>query len=490
MYSYLRSPFRDLYVYDKMVQVRVFPFIFPFGCVTYTLLRLPHSPDFSEQYDEPGDFSSRRQQRIRRDSVEIEFRPSSPSRNNDPRPKRPSGNYEGGRRQSRANDTSFERKRKRSRSRSHDSKRVKESRDPSPDACTPQRDRSESQTLASSSEPSPPAPHPQVVKGKGKAVELGIVANSPDPSAGGSGTARITIDKSIGSAQIRERPNAEHTVIGISKRGKRDRTPKALTLRQSVQAHLSLQKAEPLKVSRSVAEPESATPGPDLRHGRPSLLERISRMEGAPHNEPIPVSAARPDVSTGPESGRLLRSAAAEPGERSGGASNNININYAEEDIIDIDNHRPDPISNVTHQDNADAQAGCADRTPRVNPRDIVLERTRVRLAKMKNVMVAGVPPTAPTPPPIPLDPSTPAESEETVPPAPDVVATLRNKLLERLESERRDAIGAASGEPDVEPVAGNASEGSLRAELRARNQLRARLAVAKADRHVGNLEA
>ena len=491
MYSYLRSPFRDLYVYDKMVQVRVFPFIFPFGCVTYTLLRLPHSPDFSEQYDEPGDFSSRRQQQIRRDSVEIEFRPSSPSGNNDSRPKRPSGNYEGGRRQLRAHhDTSLERKRKRSRSRSHDSRRVKGSRDPSPNACTPQRDRSESQTLVSSSEPSSPAPHPQAVKGKGKAVELGIVANSLDPSAGGSGTARTTIDKSIGSAQIRERPNAEHTVIGISKRGKRDRTPKALTLRQSVQAHLSLQKAEPLKVSRSVAEPESATPGPDLRHGRPSLLERISGMEGAPQSQPIPVSAARPDVSTSPGSGRLLRSAAAEPRERSGGASNNnININYAEEDIIDIDNHRPDPISNVTHQDNADAQAGCADRTPRVNPRD-VLERTRVRLAKMKNVMVAGVPPTAPTPPPIALDPSTPAEPEETVAPAPDVIATLRNRLLERLESERRDAIGAASGEPGVEPVAGNASEDSLRAELRARNQLRARLAVAKADRHVGNLEA
>ena len=48
MYSYLRSPFRDLYVYDKMVQVRILPFSFLFGCFTYTLLRLPHSPDFSE----------------------------------------------------------------------------------------------------------------------------------------------------------------------------------------------------------------------------------------------------------------------------------------------------------------------------------------------------------------------------------------------------------------------------------------------------------
>jgi hypothetical protein len=91
----------------------------------------------------------------------------------------------------------------------------------------------------------------------------------------------------------------------------------------------------------------------------------------------------------------------------------------------------------------------------------------------MKNVMVAGIPPTAPTPPPIPLDPSTPAEPEETTPPP--VVATLRNKLLERLESERKRAIGAASVELGVEPVGGNISEDSLRAELRARNRLRAR---------------
>jgi E3 ubiquitin-protein ligase Topors len=48
MYSYLRSPFRDLYVYDEMVQVRVIPFCFPLGCFTYTLPWLSHSPDFSE----------------------------------------------------------------------------------------------------------------------------------------------------------------------------------------------------------------------------------------------------------------------------------------------------------------------------------------------------------------------------------------------------------------------------------------------------------
>ena len=417
--------------------------------------------------------------------MEIELRPSSTSRHNDSYLKRPGGNHEGGWRR-RTHDTSLERRRKRSRSRSRGREREQESRDPSPDARTLQRDRSESPTLASSSDPSSPAPHPQTVKGKGKAADLGRVTNGIGPSASGSGAERAIIDKSLGSAQIRELPNAEHTVIGDSKHGKRDRAPKALTLRQSVQAHLSLKKAEPLKVSRSVAEPESTTPGPDLRHGRPSLLERISGMEGVPHNQLISVSAVHLDVSTIPESARLLRSAEAEP-ERFGGASSNININYAEEHIIDIDNYRLDPISNITHEDNVTAPAGYADRAPRVNPKD-VLERTRVRLAKMKNMMVAGIPPTAPTPPPIPLDLPTPAESEETTPPAP-VIATLRNKLLERLESERRGAIGAGSGEPDVEPVAGNTSEDSLRAELRARNQLRMRLAVTKDDRHVGDLE-
>lgn len=37
MYSYLRSPFRDLYVYDKVVQVRTLLLVLRFGCVTYTL---------------------------------------------------------------------------------------------------------------------------------------------------------------------------------------------------------------------------------------------------------------------------------------------------------------------------------------------------------------------------------------------------------------------------------------------------------------------
>jgi hypothetical protein len=418
--------------------------------------------------------------------MEIEARPSSPSRHNDTCPKRPGGNYEGGR-QRRIHGTSFERRRKRSRSRSHDRERAQELRDPSPEAHV-QRPVRESRLSPAPQNPRHLRPHPRTAKGKGKSGRLGESHDQPRTfHAGGSGTERATIDKILGSAQTRELPNAEHTVIGISKRGNRDRAPKALTLRQSVQAHLSLQKTEPVKVSRSVAEPESATLGPNLRHGRPSLLERISGMEGIPHSQPTSVSAVHPDVSASPESGRLPRSAVAQR-ERHGGASSNINVNYAEEDIIDIDSHRRDPISNIIQQDNAAGQAGYADRTPRVDPKE-VLERTRVRLAKMKNVMVAGIPPTAPTPPPIPLDPSTPGEPEETVPPAP-MVATLRNKLLERLESERERAIGAASVELGVEPVGGNISEDSLRAELRARNQLRTRLAVGKADRHVGNLEA
>jgi len=324
------------------------------------------------------------------------------------------------------------------------------------------------------------------MKGKEKATELGRVTNGPGPSTDGSGAEWTAIDRGVGKAQIRELPNAEHTVIGDSKRGNRDRAPKVLTLRQSVQAHLSLQKAEPLKVSRPAAEPESRSPGPDLRHGRRSLLERISGMEEVPRHQLVSVSAGHLDVSASPDPARPRRSVAAQP-ERSGAASSNININPVEIDIIDIDNHHPDPILNTIHRDNPTAQAECPGRAPRANSKD-VLERTRIRLAKMKNTMVAGIPPTAPTPPPIPLDPSTPAEPGETTPP-PSVVATLRNKLLERLENERKRAIGAASGELEVEPVVGNISEDSLKVELRARNQLRTRLAAARADRHVGNLE-
>ena len=402
----------------------------------------------------------------------MEFGPS--------RPKRPDSNHEDGCRR-RTRGTSYERGRKRSRSRSHDRERVGQSRELSAEACVLRRDRSESQTLASSSEPPPPGPPPQAVKGKGKAAELSRVVDGLGPSTGGSEAERAAIDKSIGSAHSCELPNAEHTVIDGSKHGKRDRAPDALTLRQSVQA---LEKTEPLKVSRSAAEHENRIPGPNLRHGHPSLLERISGMEGAPNNRLVPASAVHPDLSTSQESVHPLRSATAQP-ERFGAASSNININYAQEDIIDIDNHHPDPVSDVIHQDNATAQFECADRVPRVNPKD-VLERTRVRLAKMKNVAVAGISPTAPTPPPIRLDPSTPAEPE-TATPIP-IGATLRNKLLERLESERRRAIGAAPGEPDAEPDAGGISEDSLKAELRARNQLRTRLAVAKADRRAGNL--
>ena len=386
----------------------------------------------------------------------------------------------------RTHGTSYERDRKRSRSRSCDREGVRQSRDPGVDARTLRRDRSESQTLASSPGPSSPALHSKAVKGKGKAVELGGATNGFSPPTGGSEAERAAIDKSLGSAQIGELPNTEHTVIGISKCGNRDRAPKALTLRQSVRAHLSLQKTELLKVSRSAAGPKSKTLGPDLQHCRPSLLERILGMEEDPHNQLPSVSTVHPGFFASPDSTRPPRSAAVQP-EQYGAASSNINIDCTGEDTIDIDSHRLDPISNTVDDDSTTAQAECADRAPRVDPMD-VLERTRIRLAKIKNVMVAGIPPTAPTPPPIPLDPSTPGEPEEIISPAP-VVATLRNKLLERLESERERAIGAASREPEVEPVAGNISEDSLKAELRARNQLRARLAVVKADRHVGVLE-
>ena len=101
--------------------------------------------------------------------------------------------------------------------------------------------------------------------------------------------------------------------------------------------------------------------------------------------------------------------------------------------------------------------------------------------------MVASIPPTA-TPASIPQDPPTSAEQGRTT--QPDSTATvLRNKLLEKLENERECAIGAASGELEVESVPGKISEDSLRAELRARNELRTRLAVLKGDCHVGNLE-
>jgi hypothetical protein len=400
-----------------------------------------------------------------------------PSRHNPSQPERPGHTDEDGRRR-RTRDTVYKKRRlKRSRSGSHDRERARQWQDPSADACTLQRAQSESQTLTSSSGPSSPAPGPQVVKGKGKATELDRLANGLGPSTSGDTVERTAIDNGARSTPIRELPNAEHTVIDDSKQGNSDRAPKALTLRQSIRAHLALQKTEPLKVSRSAR----SVSGPDLRHGRPSLLERISGMED---NELVSVSAARPDVVGDQGSTRPLRSATAQP-ERSGAASSNININYAGEDIIDIDSHRPDPISNAIDKDNGAARAECADRALRVNPQD-VLERTRVRLAKMKNVTVAGVPPTAPTPPPMPLDPSTPAELEETDA-APVVFATTRGKLLERLESERRRAIGAAPGEPEVEPAVENVGEGSLRAELRARNQLRARLAVARVDRSTGD---
>jgi len=76
----------------------------------------------------------------------------------------------------------------------------------------------------------------------------------------------------------------------------------------------------------------------------------------------------------------------------------------------------------------------------------------------MKKMTVAGVPPIVP----IPLDPPTSIEPEEHSTPPAYVVASLRNKLLERLESERKLAVGAASVEPGVEPAIRNISEDSL----------------------------
>ena len=350
-------------------------------------------------------------------------------------------------------------------------------REPSVDERTSQRTQSESQALTSS-ELSSPAPHSRVVKGKGKAVDLGKVVNDLGPSASGGETERTSIDKGVGNAETREPPKAEHTVIDNSKPGNRDRTPKALTLRQSVWAHLSLNQTEPTEVSRT-----PAGSGPDLRHGRPSLLERISGMEGVPQSQVVSVSTVHVGAtSAGSDPVRSLRSPAVHPGQS--GASLD-DINPTDEGTIDPDNHHSDPISNLIRRDNPTAQAERHDRVPRINTK-VIMECTRtIRLAAAKNVMVAGIPPT---PPAISLDPSTSAESEEHTHPAP-AVATLRGKLLERLESERERVIGAASGEPEVEPVLGNISEDSLRAELRARNELRARLAVVKSGRHVGNLE-
>ena len=413
--------------------------------------------------------------------MRIGIRPPSPSRRDNPHPRRPDNNREGDWRR-RTRGASYERRRKRSRSKSRGRESVQQLPDTGVDEHRSQRAQSESQTLTGSSGLSPPAPNAQVVKGKGKAVDLGGFTNGLSPSTSRSEAERETIDKRVGNVQTHGLPNTEHTVIDDSKRGNRDRAPKALTLRQSIQAHLSLPQTEPLQVSRP-----PIISGPDLRHGRPSLVGRISGMEEVSHDQLVSVSTTNLGVPACPESTVPPRSAAVQP-EQPEAASNNIDT--TNEDIIDIgDNHSdPDPISSHVRQDNGKptAQAERPDRVPRLNTQD-VLERTRIRLAKTRNVMVAGIPPTAPTPPPIPLDLSTPAESDKITPTP--VVTTLRNKLLERLESERKRAIGAASGEPEVEPVVENISEGSLKAELRARNQLRARLAVARTDRHVDNLE-
>jgi hypothetical protein len=407
-------------------------------------------------------------------------RPFFPSRRYGSLPRRSDGNHNENRRQMRRG-IADERGRKRSRPGSHDRTGALRSQDPSADERMSGRDRSESQTLASSQEP-PPSPHSPVVRGKGKAVDLGKVANGLGSFTSGSEAERVAIDKSVRDARIHGFPNAEHTVIGDSKRGNRDRAPKALTLRQSVRAHLSLPETEPLKVSGPPHEPENRTPGPGLRHGRPSLLERISGMEGSLSSQPVPVSALHLDISASPHPHPSLRQAVIRP-RQSAEASGNINS--TEEGTIDIDNQLPDHISNITHDNDVTAHVGRPDRTPRVDTDE---ERTHGGLAEIRSVMVVGISPTVPTSTPLPLVPSTPAEPRKTTAPSP-VIVNPRNKLLERLDGERKRAIGAASGELEVEPVAGNMSEGSLRAELRARNRLRARLVVAKGDGHVNILE-
>ena len=374
---------------------------------------------------------------------------------------------------------SDEGRRKRGRSRSHNGARALHSRDPSVGERISRRDGAESQTRANSSEPSSPSPRFQVVKGKGKAVDLGRVVNDLGPSTSGSEAERVTIDKGATDPRIHGFPNAEHTVIGDSKVGNRDRAPKVLTLRQSVRAHLSLPKTEPVKVSGPNCEPENRIPGPGLRHGHPSLLERVSGMEETLGNQAISVSAVHPGVSASPYPSHSLRPVPMRP-QRS--TETSIKTNPTEEGSIDVDNQCADHIA---HDNNVTAHADRPDRAPRVDTDD---RRTHVRLGKMKNVTALDASPTTPASPPIPPVSSASAGPGETTFPAP-VVGNLRRKLLERLEGERNRAIGAASGELEVERVAGNAGEDSLRAELRARNRLRARLAVAEGDRHVDILE-
>lgn len=374
-------------------------------------------------------------------------------------------------------------KRKRSRSKSQDRARALRSRDPSVDEPASRKDRSGSQTLSSSSEPPSASPHPRVTKGKGKAVDLGRAANSLGRCTSGSEAERgVTIDKDVGDARIHGFPNPEHTVIGDSKRGNRDRRPKTLSLRQSVQAHLSLPKTEPLKVSGPPDEPQNTFSGPGLRHGRLSLLERISGMEEVLSSKPVSVSAAHLDAPASPYPSLPLRPAVIRP-HRSARTSGNIGP--TEGGTVGINDQRPDHISSISHENDVAAYADRPDRAPRVDTDD---ERTHVRLAEMKNVMAARIPPTARMSPPMPPVPSTPVESGGATTPTP-VLENLRSKLLERLDGERKRSVGAASGELEVEPVVGNASEGSLRAELRARNRLRARLAVANGDRRVDILE-
>lgn len=118
-----------------------------------------------------------------------------------------------------------------------------------------------------------------------------------------------------------------------------------------------------------------------------------------------------------------------------------------------------------------------------------IMARTRIRLAKLKNETVAGIPPSTPTPP---LTPSA-LSSTSNAP------TSLRNKLLGKLEEERRqvnDGVQPVPSTTETEsfPNSDDALNGeSLKVEsnLRMQAQLRVRLTAAKRarDNHDSNTE-
>jgi hypothetical protein len=255
----------------------------------------------------------------------IALRSSSPSRRRSSLPGRPDGKREDGLR--RARGTSYERRRKRSRSGSHDRKRVRQLRDPGVDERTSRGDRSEIHNLTNSSAPSSPAPHSRVVKGKEKAGDLGRVTNGLGPPASGSEAEWTTTDEGVGNAQIREPPIRNTRSLTIPNVGTEIEHQKhSLYVNPSKLIYL-YRKPNRLRLVALPLNPGARTPGPDLRHGRRSLLERISGMEEVPHQRLVSVSAVHLDVSISPDPARPRRSAAAQP-ERSGAASSNINLGY------------------------------------------------------------------------------------------------------------------------------------------------------------------